>query len=238
MSSVTLTCPHCREVLEAPVDMIGIEVECPCCNQSVVVPAKSMVIAKKVPAHKSATLTIVLAVVGTALVMLILFVGLALLAGFKGEKSSDGTASGSTSLSSRQMAHYRTAIEAVLQKDATASQGTTTVADILRNMRKIDTSECPANFRSAYLGHLQAWEAGVELQQRVDAFNAEREGAGDMIEGFIRGALGDPAGKYNEVREAGDQLNREMQAARNELRSTYGRVEQVAVSYGARLPTR
>ncbi len=39
MSEITFPCPHCQQQLEAPPEYAGAEIECPSCNQALVVPA-------------------------------------------------------------------------------------------------------------------------------------------------------------------------------------------------------
>ena len=99
-------------------------------------------------------------------------------------------------------------------------------------------SGCPNDFKAAYLAHIHAWETLIDLEQRVNNFKKERNGPGDFIEGFIRGYSGDPFGKMNEIRSAGSKLDSELQSANQQIKQTYNKVEEIAVSYGANLPTR
>jgi hypothetical protein len=128
------------------------------------------------------------------------------------------------------------AIESVLQQDSTTSSGATSVGEVLSHMRAIDTSGCPTDFQAAYLAHIHAWEKMGQVEIEAAAFKSDREGAGDFVEGFIRGFLGDPMGKANEIHEAQNQLQKEYQEAGQEIKQTFNQVQEMAVKYGAKLP--
>ena len=130
------------------------------------------------------------------------------------------------------------AIESVLKQDRTTGTGSRSVLEVVNRMRAINTSECPNDFAAAYVSHIHAWEAMVEVERQAIAFKADREGAGDFVEGFIRGFCGDPLGKANEFRDAKTQLQSNYQAAREQVKQTFNHVEEVAVGYGAQLPKR
>jgi hypothetical protein len=38
MQNVKFTCPHCRQPLEAPIDMGGEALDCPTCNKQLLIP--------------------------------------------------------------------------------------------------------------------------------------------------------------------------------------------------------
>ena len=76
----------------------------------------------------------------------------------------------------------------------------------------------------------------MSQKQKAAAFKADRDGAGDFVEGFIRGFLGDPLGKAYEIRDAQNQLQRDYQWPSQQVKQTFNQVEELAVKYGARLP--
>jgi hypothetical protein len=76
------------------------------------------------------------------------------------------------------------------------------------------------------------------VEQEVIAFQANNDPGAAFVESFIRGLLGDPFGKANEIAAAENQLQRDYQAAFQRRRLTFNRVEEVAIAHGARLPTR
>lgn len=128
------------------------------------------------------------------------------------------------------------AIEQVLEADATCNQGVTSVAEVVIRMRAVDTSACPNDFRSAYLAHVHAWDMMADVEREAISLKAESESADAMIEAFIRGFLGDPFGKVNEIGEAKNQLQRSFKEAARQVKVTFHRVEEIAVAHGASLP--
>jgi hypothetical protein len=129
-------------------------------------------------------------------------------------------------------------IERVLKEDSACSQGAQTTSEVVARMRRIDTSGCPKDFRTAYLAHIHAWELMADIEQQAVTLKAESESVATFVESFIRGFLGDPLGKANEIGEAQGQLARDCRSASTQVRLTYQRVEEIAVSHGATLPSR
>ena len=127
-------------------------------------------------------------------------------------------------------------IERVLQQDAKASEGSETVAKLVARMRAIDTSDCPNEFRLAYLAHIHSWEMMEDVQRDASRLKEEANSDGVLVEAFIRGLLGDPLGKANEIKAAQTQLQRSYQVAHTEIRKTFHHVEEIAIQYDANLP--
>jgi hypothetical protein len=130
----------------------------------------------------------------------------------------------------------KTSIESVLAQDAKTNAGAQSVAEVVDRMRLIDTSACPADFRSAYLDHLYAWKSLADVESNAIAFKKEANSDAVAVEAFIRGYLGDPLGKVNELDAAQTQLQRDYKDARASISQTFHRVEDVAITYGADLP--
>ena len=91
------------------------------------------------------------------------------------------------------------AIERVLQADKGTSQATS-VAEVVSRMRAIDMTDCPNDFKAAYLAHIHAWESMAIVERKAIALKNESESTGAMVEAFIRGVLLDPFGKANEIK--------------------------------------
>lgn len=127
-------------------------------------------------------------------------------------------------------------IESVLQQDAAASAAAKTVIEVVSRMRAIDLTGCPNDFKSAYLAHIHAWELMVDVEREAAAFKADSESGAALVESFIRGFLGDPFGKVNEISAAQNQLQKNFQTASQQVRDSFHRVEELAVSHGANLP--
>ena len=133
---------------------------------------------------------------------------------------------------------YAKQIERVLKEDSACSKGAQTTGEVVARMRRIDTSGCPKDFRTAYLSHIHAWELMADIEQQAVTLKAESESVATFVESFIRGFLGDPLGKANEIGEVQGQLARDCRSASMQVRLTYQRVEEIAVSHGATLPSR
>lgn len=161
--------------------------------------------------------------------MLLLVAVLVIAARFAGDSAEQGGSS---------QPHLRTAalIESVLQQDSTARHGVQTVAEYAVRLRAIPLTGCPNDFRSAYVAHLHAWELMAEVERDAAAYKAENEIGAVMVESFIRGFLGDPFGKVNEITAAENQLQQSLQLASQKIRDTFQRVEEIAVAHGANLP--
>jgi hypothetical protein len=128
---------------------------------------------------------------------------------------------------------YVKQIERVLREDSACNEGAQTTGEVVARMRRVDSSRCPNDFRAAYLAHIHAWELMVDIEQRAVALEAERESVAVFVESFIRGFLGDPLGKANEIGEAQGQWARDCRTASMQVRLTYQHVEKIAVSHGA-----
>lgn len=129
----------------------------------------------------------------------------------------------------------RQSIERVLKADKQTENGATSVAAVVSRMRSIDFSGCPNDFKAAYLAHIHAWESLAEVETAVQSFKSNNDTGAVMAESFIRGLLGDPFGKSNEIMEAQNQLERAAQNAGQQIKSTFNRIEEIAVLHGATL---
>ncbi len=129
-----------------------------------------------------------------------------------------------------------TRIEAVLQQDVTVTVEAQSIEEAVARMRAIDLTGCPNDFKSAYVAHIHAWELMADVQREAAAHRADSESGSAMVEALIRGFMGDPFGKANEFATAENQLQRSYQTARQQIRATFQRVEELAVTHGANLP--
>jgi hypothetical protein len=127
-------------------------------------------------------------------------------------------------------------IERVLREDAETTKGANSVAQVVSRMAAINTSRCPNDFRAAFLAHIHAWKMLAEVEKEAIVLKANNESGATFVESLIRGFLGDPFGKANEIIAAGNQVQWKYQAACQEIRLTYNRVEEIAVAHGANLP--
>jgi len=237
-----IQCPQCTQHIEADDQWAGQNISCPTCKAEfrlpgpIAPPPLAALPPIYTPQHPPRNSNKHAAFIWGGIIAVLL---LAVLNAFMPEKGSTGTVSSEGAVvPSHQQAKMRAAIERVLQQDRGTNTGASSVGEIVPRMRAIETSECPNDFRAAYLAHIHAWESMGQVEQQARAFKADREGAGDVVEGFIRGFLGDPMGKANEIQDAQNQLQRAYQSASQQVKQTFNQVEEMAVAYGASLPQR
>lgn len=127
------------------------------------------------------------------------------------------------------------AIESVLQADKGTSANAKSIGEVVTRMRAIDGSKCPKDFQAAYLTHIHAWERGVQWERQATEFHKNTSETSALVESFVRGFLGDPLGKMNEINAGRTEFEREAQAIQKEIQRTFQEVEKVALKYGAKL---
>lgn len=54
MADIDLTCPHCRQVAQAPAELAGQTAECPSCGKDIQIPSPSKAPAKTIPRKPAA----------------------------------------------------------------------------------------------------------------------------------------------------------------------------------------
>ena len=131
-----------------------------------------------------------------------------------------------------QNTRYRTAIEKALHQDALTGKDAT--PGHIAAMRQVDISDCPQEFRVAYMNHIHAWdEASAVAQAKAKLANEEDAAA-------FAGAL---ASLFNsDATPWSDHLHTEQEAehltavAGQDIASTWQEIENLAGKYGARLP--
>lgn len=224
-----IVCPHCAAGYDVPLTFRGRGTTCKACRRRFVVGEAAEV---ELPGIERAGVgRWVLPVAAAGIVVLAAVVALIIVLGRTGGGQATGDG-GRAAPPSRE----RESIERVLQVDAGCVPGARSVAEVVGRMRAIATAGCPADFRVAYLAHLHAWELLADVEREAANFRAEANEDGVLIESFLRGLLGDPLGKANELRAAQTELQRHYQTAQQQIKQTFHRVEEVAVLHGASLP--
>jgi hypothetical protein len=112
----------------------------------------------------------------------------------------------------------RGCVERVLREDSHAAQAGSPAA-VLSQMRAIEMSACPVDFRDAYFTHIQAWDQKSRLAPAAAAVNKPAEGFWDGVGKTVAGAVVGLA---------------EVQAS-EEIKQSFRQVERVAVRHGAAL---
>jgi hypothetical protein len=91
-------------------------------------------------------------------------------------------------------------------------------------LERLDTADCPADFRVAFGQHIRAWrEAQVALQQLPDGF----------LEGLLMGALNSVLRGENDGGTS--RLEGELKRTIERVRTTYEEVEKIGAKYGVAL---
>ena len=129
-------------------------------------------------------------------------------------------------------------IERVLKEDAKTMDSATSIVQVVDRMRAIDLKGCPRDFTVAYVSHVHAWELMAMVESEAAAQRADNASGAALLESALRGFLGDPFGKANEMIASENKLQRDYREALQQVKLTYDRVENTAVAHGARLPKR
>lgn len=129
------------------------------------------------------------------------------------------------------------AIERVLAEDSHTADNFTTVEDVVQRMRAIDISQCPTDFQQAYIAHIGAWEKMLLVEWEARQWKERYDSDDAMVEAFLRGLVFD-FGIIGESEEARNRVLAMYQKASQDIQSTFSRVQQIAVGYGARLPSK
>jgi hypothetical protein len=131
----------------------------------------------------------------------------------------------------------RAAVEQIMQKETQVrSTAKGSAADVVAQMRALDTARCPEDFRVAFLRYIHAWESGAVVAQRNAAFQAESNGLASMAESVVRGYFGDPFGKALEIHAGTTALQQQTAVAQEEIRLARQKVEEIALKYGVSSP--
>jgi uncharacterized membrane-anchored protein YjiN (DUF445 family) len=137
----------------------------------------------------------------------------------------------------QQELQFKNSITKVLSEDAgiaSVSHGSATIQ--AQEMRKIDISQCPADFSTAYVDHIHAWEFSAKVQRALNELNSN-ENEGKVIADQIWAELfGTGETPIADAVELDDKLKEQAEIASGEIKSTFNKVEHIAVSYGAVLP--
>ena len=126
---------------------------------------------------------------------------------------------------------YKSAITSVLEQDKRASEGITSYAEYVVNQNKINLSDCPDDFKKAYLKHKNAWMGRADVEKELLLFKKMYVSDEAKLEAFLRGSAYD-YGMLGEVKEAAERIKAHENQADKEVRDTFIEVLNIAVDYG------
>ena len=124
---------------------------------------------------------------------------------------------------------FKSAIESVLEQDH--GTGNTTAAECVRQQDAINLSNCPTDFRLAYIKHKNAWKEAAIVEQEIKNWEEEYDSFGAVVESFFRGLVFD-YGMPAEARAAAERIQAHGTQASKEIRDTWAEVLGVAAKYG------
>lgn len=127
-------------------------------------------------------------------------------------------------------------MEQVLQADHQASVGIKHYSEIVPRMRAISLEGCPSEFRSAYLAHIHAWEDVEKVLREIEQLSSNDNQSALFWESALRGFFGDVFTIPARILEQANALDQKYATAQQEVKTTYRRLEEIAVSLGATLP--
>jgi hypothetical protein len=128
------------------------------------------------------------------------------------------------------------AIERVMQADRQAFVGFQHYSEIVPRMRQIDLTGCPNEFQAAYLAHIHAWEEVEQVLRAYEQLNSDDNHSALFWESVLRGFIGDLVTIPARLLEQTQELDKNYAAAQQQVETTYRRLEEIAVSQGAKLP--
>lgn len=131
---------------------------------------------------------------------------------------------------------FRLAINTALALDDQTQAGGVDTSQVVVRMKAIDTSACPNDFRAAYLTHIHAWESLADAKRKSAELDRYINSGDAIPEAVLRILLGDMFGKINELIQAKRILDERVELARIDVRTTFHRATEVAMTYGATVP--
>jgi hypothetical protein len=117
--------------------------------------------------------------------------------------------------------------------DGDLAQYALAVQDSVKHQRDISLSGCPADFITAYVEHVRAWEDfGDTLKNRPQI----PTGMEALVGGFIRGMMGDITGGAGEIQANIQHWVDQLKEAEGRIKTSWRNVEDAAIRHGAQLP--
>lgn len=128
-------------------------------------------------------------------------------------------------------AMYKSAIEKAIHEDAlTGKEPTSGHTDA---MRKVDLSDCPRDFRIAYMNHIHAWDEAVAVYGAKMKLDRDEDAA--AVGGIVASIFGSDASPWSDHVRAQQEVQKLTAVASRDISSTWQQVESVASKYGAQV---
>ncbi len=138
----------------------------------------------------------------------------------------------STGCENLHRAKYKAAIEKALHENAlTGAEPTDLHASA---MRKVDLSDCPDDFRAAYVKHIHALEAKSKVRQAHAELDHESDADAEIVAGTLAALFGTYDTPWRDQVAAVKELDKLEWGATAEAGATLREIDEVASRYGAR----
>lgn len=138
----------------------------------------------------------------------------------------------SSGCGSIQDAMYKDAIEKALHEDALTGKQPT--AEHVAAMRNVDMSNCPPDFREAYMKHIHAWEQEAAVYEAKMKLDNDEDGA--AVAGVLATLFDSDATPWSDHVQAEQKIKSLAASASEQVSSTWRDIETIASRYGAKAP--
>lgn len=135
-----------------------------------------------------------------------------------------------------QQNNYAVSIRTVLETDDNLTATSNGNYDVQAEaMRRIDLSQCPNDFATAYVDHIHAWEYAAKIKRAQKELNSDDNIKAVLASQLFSELFGTASTPVADAIDAGEKLRTLANDASAQISSTYDNVEHVAASYGAQL---
>jgi hypothetical protein len=134
---------------------------------------------------------------------------------------------------------YRAQVKALKADDQSPDEYCDRDAQLIRevvvSMRNIDLSNCPADFREAYINHTECWSDLGETFANHPHVTSDGEGAfGELLIAAVGGDAQDVLGYATDVFQGNQSYVNDLKDKSSALRTSWDNVQTVVTRYGVR----
>jgi len=130
--------------------------------------------------------------------------------------------------------HYAESITKVLQQDK-ETEGIKDDGQRIKQMRDIDLSECPEDFRGAYVDNIHAWEDAAPIDVALAQLQSKSVRDDATLAGILATLFNSEKTPYSDWQDAIEGLKQKRREASDKINDTWKIVENIAVKYGGKL---
>jgi hypothetical protein len=109
------------------------------------------------------------------------------------------------------------------------------IRELVTNMRNIDTSHCPSDFREAYLKHIQCWSDLADAYAAHPHITSDGEGVfGELLIAAVGGNAGDELDYMSDIAQEDNSYLNNLKERINAISGSWDVVQNVAAQYGVK----